>query len=120
MGINSVLATLAANAGKGALTGLAGTAAMTVSSTVEAKIRERGTSDTPATAAGTVLGVQPKDETTTQRFNTLAHWGYGVCWGTGRGLIGAADLFHHAVYVGATGLAYDWLEGSDRRSRRLR
>ena len=92
MDLRSTLGDAASCAGVGALAGLAGTAAMTVSSTVEAKLRGRGSSDTPVTAAGAVLGVEPSDEAGKKRFGTLVHWGYGTGWGTVRGLLDAAGL----------------------------
>lgn len=64
MTMSDALSDLAAAAGVGALASLAGTPAMTVSSTLEAKARGREPSRTPATAAGKVRGVQPTDETT--------------------------------------------------------
>lgn len=78
--------------GKGLLAGVVGTAAMTVSSTVESKLRERGPSSAPADAASKVLGVEPRDEAGEQRFSNLVHWAYGTGWGAVRGLIGAAGL----------------------------
>jgi hypothetical protein len=69
--------------GRGLVAGLLGTAAMTISSTAEAKLSGRGASTTPAQAAGKVAGVVPRDEAGEQRFNTLAHWGYGTAWGNG-------------------------------------
>lgn len=83
---------LAASVGKGLAAGLAGTAAMTVSSTLEAKLRGREPSTTPARAASKVLGVAPVDERGEQRFNTLVHWGYGTGWGGVRGVLGAVGL----------------------------
>lgn len=83
---------LAAAVGKGLAAGLAGTAAMTVSSTVEAKLRGRGGSPTPAHAASKVLGVAPVDEHGERRFNTLVHWGYGTGWGAVRGVLDAVGL----------------------------
>ena len=145
--------TLAEDIGKGLVAGLAGTAAMTVSSTLEAKLRKRSPSTAPAKAAEKVLGIErfesPQAES---RFSNLVHWGYGTGWGAVRGLLaflglppkaatavhGAAvwsqevvmlptldvappitrwgkeeiaiDLFHHAVYTVATGLAYEMLD----------
>jgi hypothetical protein len=49
--------------GRGLVAGLIGTAAMTVSSTIEAKASGRGSSTTPADAVGVAAGVEPKDET---------------------------------------------------------
>lgn len=83
---------LAAAVGKGLAAGLAGTAAMTVSSTVEAKLRGREPSTTPARAASKVLGVAPVDEHGEKRFNALVHWGYGTSWGAMRGVLGAVGL----------------------------
>ncbi len=142
---------VAANAGRGLFAGLAGTVAMTISSTVEMKLRNRKASSTPADAAGKVLGVEPTDETTKSRFSNLVHWSYGTAWGGVRGLLAslglrgpaavlahfssvwgaelvmlpslgvtsppwkwgatevAIDAFHHAVYAGATSLAYERL-----------
>lgn len=78
--------------GKGLFAGLAGTAAMTVSSTLEAKLRGRGASSTPADAASTVLGVKPVDDDAQKRFNDIVHWSYGTGWGAARGVIATVGL----------------------------
>lgn len=83
---------LAGAIGKGIVAGMVGTAAMTVSSTVEMKLRRREASTTPAKVAGKVLGVQPKGEQEKQRFSNMMHWAYGTAWGIPRGLIAAAGL----------------------------
>ena len=82
----------AASVGKGLFAGAAGTVAMTVSSTLEAKLRERGSSSAPADAAGKVLGVQPRDEEGQARFSNIVHWAYGTSWGAVRGLLHAAGV----------------------------
>ncbi|MGH4026339.1 MAG: hypothetical protein ACRDRV_17330 [Pseudonocardiaceae bacterium] len=76
----------------GIVGGIVGTAAMTVSSSTEAKVTGREASTMPTEAAGKVAGVQPGDEQGVQRFNTLAHWGYGTVWGVFRGLLEASGL----------------------------
>jgi hypothetical protein len=86
------LGNVAEAVGTGLFAGAAGTAAMTVSSTFEAKVRERGASTTPAQAAAKVLGVEPMDEASRIRFNSIVHWGYGTAWGSARGLLTAAGL----------------------------
>jgi hypothetical protein len=86
------LGDVAAALGKGLFAGAAGTAAMTLSSTIEMKLRRRPASSAPADAASKVLGVEPKGEKEEARFATLVHWGYGTSWGAARGLIGAAGL----------------------------
>lgn len=103
----SATRTLADAIGRGLVAGLIGTAAMTVSSTVEMRLARRGASTAPADAAATVLGVHPTDEGE-QRFNTLVHWGYGTAWGTVRGLLGllpvpsvAASALHLGAVWGA-------------------
>jgi hypothetical protein len=85
--------TLAANIGKGLVAGLVGTAAMTVSSTVEARLRHRAASSAPARATAKVLGIKEfEDGIAAARFNDLAHWGYGTGWGVVRGLLATAGL----------------------------
>ncbi|WP_433782821.1 hypothetical protein ACQPX6_23295 [Actinomycetospora sp. CA-101289] len=85
--------------GRGLLAGLVGTAAMTVSSTLEMKIDDRGSSTTPAQAVAEVTGVRPADDTAQQRLNTLAHRGYDTAWGLARGaldLAGRRGDHHHS------------------------
>lgn len=65
---------------------------MTISSTIETKIRGRKPSDAPAQAASKVLGVSPVGEVERKRFSNLVHWGYGTGWGAVRGVIGATGL----------------------------
>jgi hypothetical protein len=146
--------------GKGVVAGFAGTAAMTVSSTLEAKLRRREPSSAPARATAKVLGIKEFEDSVAQaRFNDLSHWGYGTGWGVLRGLLGATglsakaataahgaaiygaaqatlpaleiappavfwakeeiaiDLFHHAVYAVATGVAYELINGRDSLQR---
>ena len=136
--------------GRGLLAGIAGTAAMTVSSTLEAKLRGRPFSHAPADATAKALGIRSfVSDRAYDRFSTLSHWGYGTGWGVVRGLLRAAglrpaaataahgaavwgnaqvalpalevappawmwpreevaiDLFHHAIYALATGVAYE-------------
>ena len=83
---------VAANFGKGLFAGAAGTAAMTVSSTLEMKLSGRAASQTPAQAAEAVLNVEPKDDDSEARFSNLVHWGYGTGWGCVRGLLASVGL----------------------------
>jgi hypothetical protein len=142
-----------ASIGKGLVAGLLGTAAMTVSSSVEARLRGRAASSAPARATAKVLGIKEFDGPLAQaRFNDISHWGYGTGWGVVRGLLAVAglrpraataahgaaiygaaqvtlpaleiappvvfwakeeiaiDVFHHAVYAAATGLAYSLID----------
>ena len=141
--------TVATSVGKGLVAGFVGTAAMTVSSSLEARLRHRAASSAPARATAKVLGIKEfEDDIAAARFNDLSHWGYGTTCGVVRGLLAAAglspgaataahgaavwgsaqvtlpalevappfvfwprkeiaiDLWHHAVYAAATGLAF--------------
>jgi hypothetical protein len=82
-----------AEIGKGLVAGFVGTAAMTVSSTLEAKLRGRAASSAPARATAKVLGIKEfEDGVAEARFNDLSHWGYGTGWGILRGLLGATGM----------------------------
>jgi hypothetical protein len=85
--------TLATAIGRGLVAGVAGTAAMTLSSTLEARLRGRAFSTAPARATAKVLGIQSFDSELAQaRWNDISHWGYGTGWGVLRGLLGASGL----------------------------
>lgn len=86
------LGEIAEAVGRGLFAGAVGTAAMTASSTLEMKLRDREGSTAPADAAGKLLGIQPRGPAGKARFSTVVHWGYGTGWGAVRGLIGAAGL----------------------------
>lgn len=61
---------------------------MTVSSTLEQKIRGRPASSSPAKAAEKALGIKSfENEAAEQRFSNLVHWGYGTGWGVVRALL---------------------------------
>jgi hypothetical protein len=68
--VSASLGGIAPDVGKGLFAGAAGTAAMTVSSTLEMTLSGRGASQTPVEAAEA-------------RFSNLVHWGYrlGRCAG---------------------------------------
>jgi hypothetical protein len=79
--------------GDGLVAGLVGTAAMTISSTVEARLRRRAASSAPARATAKALGIADFDSDLARaRFNDLSHWGYGTGWGVVRGLLGAVGM----------------------------
>ncbi|MDP9069192.1 MAG: hypothetical protein M3N53_12720 [Actinomycetota bacterium] len=86
------IATLAGSIGRGLFAGAFGTVVMTLSSTIEMKLRGREGSSAPADAAGKLLGVEPTDDDAKERFSTMVHFGYGTGWGAARGVIGYAGL----------------------------
>ena len=92
--------TLATAVGRGLVAGIAGTAAMTISSTLEARLRGRAFSTAPARATAKMLGIREFDSDLAQaRWNDLSHWGYGTGWGVVRGLLGATPLSGRAATV---------------------
>jgi hypothetical protein len=101
-----MLRRLASSVGIGLFAGAAGTAAMTLSSTIEMNVRGRKASDAPARAAAKVLGVSPTGEAEKKRFSNLVHWGYGTGWGAMRGIIGATGL--QGLPAGALFFAVVW------------
>jgi hypothetical protein len=110
--------TLATSIGRGLLAGFAGTAAMTISSTLEARFRGRAPSSAPARATTKVLGIREFDsEQAYARFSDLSHWGYGTGWGIVRGLLAAtgmsprrATLAHAAAIYAAAQMTLPALE----------
>ena len=96
-----VLSRLSENIGRGLVAGVIGTAAMTVSSTIEAKMRNRGSSSAPTDAASKVLGIEKfRSDAHEQRFGQLVHWGYGTGWGVARGVLRTFGLGRRAATVG--------------------
>jgi hypothetical protein len=106
MKLQDRLSNTAAAAGVGALAGLVGTVAMTISSTIEARIRHRAPAMTPAKAVEEGFGLEPVDEQKEKRLSTLAHFGYGTGWGGARGLLAAVGL--HGAPAAATHLGMVW------------
>lgn len=96
-----VLSRLSENIGRGLVAGVIGTAAMTVSSTIEAKLRNRGSSSAPTDAAVKVLGIEKfSSDAQEQQFGQLVHWGYGTGWGVARGVLRTLGLSRSAATVG--------------------
>ena len=101
---NEVMSTV----GRGLAAGLAGTAVMTISSTIEQKLRGRPASTAPADAAAKVLGIKsfPSDSVK-NAFSNAVHWSYGTGWGAVRALLGrklspgAATATHLAALWGS-------------------
>jgi hypothetical protein len=87
------LAKTATTIGDGLVAGFLGTAAMTVSSTIEARLRHRAASSAPARATAKALGIAAfENDLAMARFSDLSHWGYGTGWGVVRGILGATRM----------------------------
>ena len=104
------------------MAGFAGTAAMTISSTLEAKLRGRAPSSAPARATAKMLGIKEFEDGVAQaRFNDLSHWRYGTSWGVLRRLLGGpgcppgATAAHGAAIYGAAQVTLRALEMLPRR-----
>ena len=116
--MRQLASTLATSIGKGLVAGFVGTAAMTVSSSLEARLRHRAASTAPARATQKVLGIKEFDgPIAAARFNDLSHWGYGTMWGVVRGLFGttgispkAATAAHGAAVWGSAQVTLPALE----------
>ena len=116
--MRQLASTLATSIGKGLVAGFVGTAAMTVSSSLEARLRHRAASTAPARATQKVLGIMEFDgPIAAARFNDLSHWGYGTMWGVVRGLFGttgispkAASAAHGAAVWGSAQVTLPALE----------
>jgi hypothetical protein len=93
---------------RGLLAGAAGTAAMTLSSSLEAKLRDRGSSSAPADAAGKVLGIKPVSDEGEARFSNVVHWSYGTGWGLARGALALAGLRGGSAAAVHFGVVWGW------------
>jgi hypothetical protein len=87
---------LAIALGRGIVAGIAATAAMTVATTAEMKLRRRPPSTAPAKVAGKLLGVKPRKQAG-DRFATVAHAVSGVSLGATRGLLDVAGVDRRAA-----------------------
>lgn len=95
---------IAGRIGRGLLAGLIGTAAMTASSTIEMRVRQRPESLTPAKAAEKVLDLKPETKAAERQLSNAVHWGYGAAWGALRGaldVIGVRGTLASALHFGA-------------------
>lgn len=104
--MGSVAGGVAGAVGRGLFAGVVGTAAMTVSSTLEMKLRGREASSAPANAAAKVLGIESQGEAAKARFSNLVHWVYGTGWGAVRGLLGIRGLGGPVAAVAHFGLIW--------------
>lgn len=83
---------LARAAGVGAVAGLAGVAAMTLSEKVEQTLTRRPASFVPARALLTLLGGAPSDADQPPGWNHAMHWSTGALLGALRGVWSATGL----------------------------
>lgn len=92
--------------GKGVVSGLVGTAVLTVAQRIEMALSGREGSSAPAKAVEKVLDLEPRSEKAEERLSSLSHWAYGTSWGAVRGLLSAAGLRGPAATVTHFGLVW--------------
>ena len=78
--------------GKGLIAGLVGTAAITLSMTIERVLTKKPTSFAPGDAASKALGIEASDREEWGKFSNEVNWTYGTIWGIGRGLLSTVGL----------------------------
>jgi hypothetical protein len=104
---------------RGVIAAVAGTGAMTLSSSLEMKMRGREPSMVPADAAAKLLRIRPGSERFRKWLGTAAHIASGLALGLVRPAIGAAGVrepagareiaisgAHHVVFTAGASLAY--------------
>ena len=73
--------------GKGLIAGLVGTAAITLSQTIEKKITGKPTSFAPGDAASKALDIEASKMEARKKFSDEVNWVYGTSWGSARGML---------------------------------
>ncbi|HSV10849.1 MAG TPA: hypothetical protein VLI68_08770 [Hanamia sp.] len=78
--------------GKGLIAGLAGTAAITLSQTIERKITGKPTNFAPGDAASKALDIEASKMEARKKFSDEVNWVYGTSWGSVRGMLSLMGL----------------------------
>lgn len=78
--------------GKGLIAGLVGTAAITLSQTIERKITGKPTSFAPGDAASKALDIEASKMEARKKFSDEVNWVYGTSWGSARGMLSLLGL----------------------------
>jgi hypothetical protein len=73
--------------GKGFIAGLVGTAAITISQTIERKITGQPTNFAPGDAASKALDIEASKMEARKKFSDEVNWVYGTLWGSARGML---------------------------------
>ncbi len=99
--------------GWGIVAGVAGTAAMTLSETIEQKITKRPGSLVPAQVGAKIVEPPIKTGAQAEKLNWVVHWGHGITMGAVRGLLGAtalgslaASILHFPIVWGGDVILY--------------
>ena len=92
--------------GRGLIAGAAGTAAISLSATIEMKIRGRDPSAVPQDVASKVLGLKPQNERAEKALGAAAHIVSGVALGPVLPALGAAGVEEPAASAALFGVAW--------------
>jgi hypothetical protein len=79
-------------AGRGAVAGMVGVAAMTLAEKIEQRVTDRPNSYVPARTLLTLLGRRPSNDARPAAWNHVMHWGTGALLGGLRGIWAAVGL----------------------------
>ena len=85
--VSKNVGTFGAAIGKGLIAGLIGTAAITLSQTIERKITGKPTSFAPGDAASKALDIEASKMEARKKFSDEVNWVYGTSWGSARGML---------------------------------
>ncbi len=83
----SLVGDFSAALGKGLIAGFIGTAAITLSLTIERKINGQPTNFAPGDAASKALEIEASKMEARKKFSDEVHWVYGTIWGSARGML---------------------------------
>jgi len=78
--------------GRGLIAGLVGTAAITLSQTIERKITGKPTNFAPGDAASKALDIEASKMEARKKFSDEVNWVYGTSWGSARGMLSLFGL----------------------------
>jgi hypothetical protein len=78
--------------GRGLIAGLVGTAAITLSQTIERKITGKPTNFAPGDAASKALDIEASKMEARKKFSDEVNWVYGTSWGSVRGMLSLMGL----------------------------
>jgi hypothetical protein len=101
---------VAAGIGIGVISGLIGTAVMTIAQMIEMKITGREASDMPYQAVKKTFDVQAQSDEDKEKLSNITHWAYGTAWGIPRGLLAV----HGADGVAGTSLHFAGVWGAEQ------
>ena len=90
--INLAVGRFGSAVGRGLIAGLAGTAAITLSTRIEGMSNKKPGNFAPGDAASKALSIEASDREEWGKFSNEVHWTYGTLWGAGRGLLSLVGL----------------------------